>query len=1135
MARDYASERQEPATPEDAKILEAAKKTRAQSEGVSSDKYSPPPTKPTLSTNQPIKQGLITLKSDLSKGVGSRQSPQAFMDGHSSTLVTGKRNFDRPPRINPRNSEFTFIDRKSGRVSVTNFDDTPGYRQTNFDSLQNLTLFDRAKFSKDTFKDTTISINRDTKSLQEYYDRALKDNDVLGARNNDRLGFDEPFIVRGIGDRWGPGGLGALDAGFVRGGFVTAASRTLADVERLTKYLLTPRGIAFVAKQNLLQAQNWMDTNNQPRQVNLTNPNLSTTLTVGASAIKAALGIPDGEPQRQYYNKGLDRLRRDSKGNIITPGLIGETGPNVALLGGSDIRSWRALSILGSLPPGAHAVRHKIPGGLSEKLLNIGSEYLFQLGDSLVDWMGTATGLATKITGTAITAIPKLLHGAASAYGPWRDAKLSGYIHTDSVSAFVNSPGAPLHLSLGLRIPQLITVPTVFIGDILGGIRDFGKSIANQIKAGLSTNLPSIRISAPKFGGPSLNIGSKVLGAASSVAGFVGNIGKNIAGFIDLDVDFPSLGSLDSIGGKGAYKIQINKSPVKSGVAKYPIHSGFDTRANREVSATKRNELLGSILTYHHSNYYRMYGVAMSTAGTDGLSFSNLGRTFKSDETNNPPTWVTTAQPRYQTDIGFGFLRTKDINLELTSRIINEDKDKAVLLTNYYNSEKPGPLELSNVEDNYEVLIRKTDNFNRNGFPLDDLTYSGIDFAFHYPNTQQHGWRKDDDNIAGRLNVVPIRINKSLKLQKGSLSEDLTKPSADTASPTEEKYQFLTYGQIPSKEDDYAASLDKSPASPGKHQNHGLTRKIGDQGGSARFADDTGNDGIGMIAFDGDKPTYKSNLQDHVNLHPYAGSKIDETDSRQALNDTEVDFIPFKFRDTANGKWIIFRAILESISDTSSPDYAEERYIGRPDKVYVYRGADRNVNITFKVMPKSIQELITLWDKLNFLKGLTYPSIDNKRMITPFFELTLGDMFNKQPMIFQSLNYSIDTQSTWEIQPGLRLPKLIQCSADMRLVDKRLPVATGKHFGLPWLNGDLTHGTFNADPSNPASATPDRQKYKKLWGELKPLGLTPEIATQLNVVGKSYAELKDQELSKIINNFEVDAPFSPEDLISKIG
>ena len=29
-------------------------------------------------------------------------------------------------------------------------------------------------------------------------------------------------------------------------------------------------------------------------------------------------------------------------------------------------------------------------------------------------------------------------------------------------------------------------------------------------------------------------------------------------------------------------------------------------------------------------------------------------------------------------------------------------------------------------------------------------------------------------------------------------------------------------------------------------------------------------------------------------------------------------------------------------------------------------------------------------------------------MVSPFFHFTLGDMFNKQPMIFQSLNYSIE-------------------------------------------------------------------------------------------------------------------------------
>jgi hypothetical protein len=211
------------------------------------------------------------------------------------------------------------------------------------------------------------------------------------------------------------------------------------------------------------------------------------------------------------------------------------------------------------------------------------------------------------------------------------------------------------------------------------------------------------------------------------------------------------------------------------------------------------------------------------------------------------------------------------------------------------------------------------------------------------------------------------------------------------------------------------------------------------------------------------------------------------------LNDTEIDFVPLKFRDMVNGKWIIFRAILESVSDTASPEYAEERYIGRPDKVYVYQGATRNVSLTFKVAPKTIQELITLWDKLNYLRGLIYPTIKSNRMVSPFFNFTLGDMFEKQPMIFQSLNYSIDTASTWEIRPGLRLPKLIQVSADMRVIDKTTPETTGKHYGLNWLPEGQT---FDRDPSLPTSVIPTRKKYADLWAELGP-PLSKEIQAEL--------------------------------------
>ena len=260
------------------RIIEKGKLNDAKSKGVASDRYTPSePVKLALDTQKPASNNIMRMHSDLSLKFGSRQSPQTFVDGHSETIVTGKDRFDRPPRINPRNTIFSFKDRKSGIQHVARFNDEPEYRQTDFDTLGNLTIFDRAH-GKSFFENTTISINSDTKTLQDYYDKALKNNGALSARDNSRLGFDEPFVLKGIGDRWGPGKLGALDAGFMRGGFVTAASRTLADVERITKYLLTPRGIAFIAKQNLLQSQNWMDTNNVPRQVNKTNPNFSGIL-----------------------------------------------------------------------------------------------------------------------------------------------------------------------------------------------------------------------------------------------------------------------------------------------------------------------------------------------------------------------------------------------------------------------------------------------------------------------------------------------------------------------------------------------------------------------------------------------------------------------------------------------------------------------------------------------------------------------------------------------------------------------------------------------------------------------------------------------------------------------------------------
>ena len=202
--------------------------------------------------------------------------------------------------------------------------------------------------------------------------------------------------------------------------------------------------------------------------------------------------------------------------------------------------------------------------------------------------------------------------------------------------------------------------------------------------------------------------------------------------------------------------------------------------------------------------------------------------------------------------------------------------------------------------------------------------------------------------------------------------------------------------------------------------------------------------------------------EDKVNLIPY-GTQIfgviendDGTAGFGNLGDTGLDFIPFRFRDVNTGKSIQFRAILSGITDTFTPEYSPERYIGRPDSVYVYQGTQREISFTFDIYPKSKPELEVLWSKINYLSGLTYPALGNingggQAMIAPFCELTIGDMYNATPGYISGLTHTVQDNGTWEIEEGLQLPKYIQTAVTFVYIGKRLPTSTSKHYELPWM------------------------------------------------------------------------------------
>ena len=99
------------------------------------------------------------------------------------------------------------------------------------------------------------------------------------AYNPDFLGSaDQPFVLRDIGQHWGFGVN--FDEGLVRGGAVTMADRILNDVIRVGKFLITGKGLLFLAKQVGLQL---MNPNVDERPVNGVIDSLASATSFGMS------------------------------------------------------------------------------------------------------------------------------------------------------------------------------------------------------------------------------------------------------------------------------------------------------------------------------------------------------------------------------------------------------------------------------------------------------------------------------------------------------------------------------------------------------------------------------------------------------------------------------------------------------------------------------------------------------------------------------------------------------------------------------------------------------------------------------------------------------------------------------------
>lgn len=118
-----------------------------------------------------------------------------------------------------------------------------------------------------------------------------------------------------------------------------------------------------------------------------------------------------------------------------------------------------------------------------------------------------------------------------------------------------------------------------------------------------------------------------------------------------------------------------------------------------------------------------------------------------------------------------------------------------------------------------------------------------------------------------------------------------------------------------------------------------------------------------------------------------------------------------------NKTYIHFRAFIDSMSDSYSSTWNTTEFVGRGEQLYRYGGGfNRSVNLAWTVAAQSKEELIPMYQKLNYLASVVAPDYSgNGYMRGNLITLTLGGWFHEQLGFIEGITYDVPQESPWEI------------------------------------------------------------------------------------------------------------------------
>ena len=203
-------------------------------------------------------------------------------------------------------------------------------------------------------------------------------------------------------------------------------------------------------------------------------------------------------------------------------------------------------------------------------------------------------------------------------------------------------------------------------------------------------------------------------------------------------------------------------------------------------------------------------------------------------------------------------------------------------------------------------------------------------------------------------------------------------------------------------------------------------------------------------------------------------------------DDQSKDVIFFYFFDLINELYIPFRATISGITDQNSAEWEDVSYLGRADKLWLYKGFTRETSVNFRVYANSAKEMLPMWNRISYLVGLTRPSkYTGKAIVTntnqnvtttgaessfiypPMVTLRLGDLFYDQPCLIGSVTVTVPDETTWESlraddyeymanpnnplkMTGVKsrqLPMMADVSVQLKLLEKKQPITKDLQYG----------------------------------------------------------------------------------------